>query len=82
MCNNMDIPKSKKIGLLINRRANIGSDIFQVQNQINQLNPRKEAASIIILQNKLQELQKEFAELAHEMDELMNEREHANSHFG
>ncbi len=62
-CGNMDVPDNKRRGLIINRRATIGSDMVMIKNQISRLDPKKEPAQIILLQDRLVKLQKEFNEL-------------------
>ena len=62
-CGNFDIPENKLAGLKINRKNNLSANIVILKNQINNLNPKKEQATIIILDYKLIKLEQELSEL-------------------
>jgi hypothetical protein len=62
-CGNMDIPENKRSGFLINRKNNLAAEIINLKNQISNLNPKKEQATMIIMDSKLLKLEQELSEL-------------------
>lgn len=62
-CGNHDIEPSKLKGLTDNRKLSIASDIVTAKNQLSQFNPKKEQASILLLDAKIAKLEQELFEL-------------------
>lgn len=60
---NSEIAENKFAGLTANRKNSLAADIVILKNQIANMNPKKEQASIIIMDCRLLKLEQELFEL-------------------
>jgi hypothetical protein len=63
VCGSHDIEPAKLAGIVSNRKLSIASEIVIAKNQLSQLNPKKEQASILLLDARIEKMEKELFEL-------------------
>lgn len=62
-CGNHDVAPDKLKGIESNRKLSLASDIVTTKNLLAQFNPKKEQASILMMDARLLKLEQELVEL-------------------